>query len=110
MYPCIINDRSYLLDRLQRQMPAMDLILWLESSPLYPKVFWKERNSQITRAALGSLILLSSVPHFSEPCPFEVRLYGGGRFSTAARKDQTWQNFPDTCFWLPQIEISQEGD
>jgi menaquinone-specific isochorismate synthase len=110
MYPCIINGRSCLLDRFQHQMPAVDLILWLESSPFYPKVFWKERDSQVTRAAVGSLIRLSSVPHFSEPCPFEMRLYGGGRFSAGARKDQTWQDFPDTSFWLPQIEISQEGD
>ncbi len=110
MSPFIINGRSYLLDRLYQELPAIDLISWLETQPLYPKVFWKERDSQITRAAVGNLLLFPEVPHFSELNSFDVRLYGGIRFNDNRQNEETWRGFPKTCFWLPHIEVTQEND
>jgi menaquinone-specific isochorismate synthase len=110
MHPFRINRRSYLIDRIQQELPATDLIAWLQSQPLYPKVFWKEQDSQTIYAAVGSLILFPTVPQLCSSNPFEVRLYGGMRFNDGSHNQETWRSFPNTCFWLPQIEISQEGD
>ncbi len=88
----------------------MDLIAWLQAQPLYPKVFWKELDSSITRAAVGNLLLFPDIPEFNDVAAEAIRLYGGIRFDRSTPKDDTWQGFPSTSFWLPEIEISQEGD
>jgi menaquinone-specific isochorismate synthase len=110
MRPSVIDGQPYQLHRLQVPLPPLDLIHWLEAHPLYPKVFWKERDGQITRAAVGSLIQFPHIPHFAGSNPFETRFYGGIRFRDNVHIDETWKGFPDNRFWLPQIEISQEGD
>ena len=108
MSPIIINGHTYSLHRQVQTLPEIDLIPWLESQTIYPKVFWKERDSHVTRAAVGSLLYFSEIPEFTGASPFDVRLYGGMRFCKNCHKDKTWQEFPKTCFWLPEIEISQE--
>lgn len=109
MYPFVINGQSFLLDRVLQELPNIDLIAWLKSQPLYPKIFWREQDSQITRVAVGNLLSFSDIPQFSSSSPFDVRLYGGIRFSQNHSDDPTWKGFPNTSFWLPQIEISQEN-
>jgi menaquinone-specific isochorismate synthase len=108
MSPIIINGHTYSLHRQVQTLPEIDLIAWLESQTIYPKVFWKERDSHVTRASVGSLLYFSEIPEFTGSSPFDVRLYGGMRFCKNCHKDKTWQEFPKTCFWLPEIEISQE--
>ena len=104
-----IDGSNYLLEQLKIDLPSLDLIAWLSSQPLYPKVFWKEKESHVTRAAIGSLLTFPHIPHFTASDQKELRLYGGMRFGKNEIKDETWQGFPPTCFWLPQIEISQEN-
>lgn len=106
MSPFIVNGRSYPIDRLNYPLPSLDLLSWLASQSLYPKVFWKERDSTVTRAAVGNLLSFPDVVQLSSTFP--ARLYGGIRFSPSNSSDSCWKGFPKTCFWLPQIEISQE--
>lgn len=109
--PFEIDGRTYWLNPSKQVLPALDVMDWLESSPLYPKVFWKDRDEQVTRAAVGNLISFPHIPRFSGPIPFELRLYGGIRFSEKYHRDDlTWRGFPKTCFWLPQIELSQKDE
>ncbi len=108
MHPFTINGRSYSIDRALQELPKMDLIEWLESFPLYPKVFWKELGSNVTRAAVGNLLLFPEVPQITPALPFDVRFYGGIRFRENHLYDDTWKGFPNTCFWLPLIEVTQE--
>lgn len=110
MCPFVINGKVYPLSTTVQTVPAMDLMAWLEAQPLYPKVFWKELDSSVTRAAVGNLLLFPQVPEFTETSAEAVRLYGGMRFGDSCPNDTTWQGFPNSCFWLPEIEISQEGD
>jgi menaquinone-specific isochorismate synthase len=108
MHPSVIDGQPYPLHRLHIPLPNFDLIHWLQSHPVYPKVFWKERDSHITRAAVGNLIAFSHIPHFSSSNPFNMRLYGGIRFRDNVHADETWKGFPNRRFWLPHIELSQE--
>lgn len=108
MYPFVINGQFYLLDRMLQELPNIDLIAWLKSQPLYPKIFWKEQDSQTSRAAVGNLLSFTDIPEFTSSPLFDVRLYGGIRFNQNHSNDETWKGFAGSSFWLPQIEISQE--
>ncbi len=109
MLPFNINGRAYSLDRWTEQLPNIDLVRWLEGHPLFPKVYWKERDSETTYAAVGNLLSFSQVPHISDSSPEEIRFYGGMRFSERhSLDDPTWEGFPKVCFWLPEIELSQK--
>jgi menaquinone-specific isochorismate synthase len=108
MSPITINGRILPLCHMIETLPKIDLMAWLDAQAIYPKVFWKERDSHITRAAVGSLLHFSEVPEFTGSSGFDVRLYGGLRFCKNRRKDKIWQEFPEVGFWLPEIEISQE--
>jgi menaquinone-specific isochorismate synthase len=111
MHPFEIDGRTYFLNQFAQDLPALDLVLWLENHPLYPKIFWKDRDSSVTRAAVGSLFSFTHIPHFSSDLPFALRLYGGMRFSEKHPKiDTIWHGFPKVSFWLPQVELSQRGD
>lgn len=108
MSPFEIDGRIYPFDQLKLELPTLDLIAWLSRQPLYPKVFWQEKESGVVRAAVGNLLSFSHVPDLSTSNPLDVRLYGGMRFGQNKHNDETWRSFPQTCFWLPQIEVSQE--
>ncbi len=104
MTPCIIEGKSYPLHRITRELPPLDPLAWLHAQPLYPKLFWKEKGSSVTRAAIGATLLFKRPPHFDEGSDPEIRLYGGCHFS----KPQTplWECFPEALFWCPQVEIT----
>jgi menaquinone-specific isochorismate synthase len=109
--PFEIDGRTFWLNPSKQVLPTLDLMGWLENNPLYPKVFWKDRDEQVTRAAVGNLLSFPHIPRFSGTIPFELRLYGGIRFSEKYHRDDlTWRGFPKTCFWLPQIELSQKEE
>lgn len=110
MHPFAINGQSYLLDVLQQDLDTIDPIAWLQSQKLYPKVYWKERDSSTTYAAVGSLISFADVPHFDGISDFDLRLYGGVHFHRNLQTDPTWEGFPHTSFWLPEVEMIQNGD
>ncbi len=105
MRPFAINGQLHLIDALRTDVPNCDLIAWLQSQEVYPKFYWKERDSLRAHAALGSLIEFSQIPRFENTPPFDIRFYGGMSFY---RKIRLWKGFPDTAFWLPQIERIQE--
>jgi menaquinone-specific isochorismate synthase len=105
-----IDGRVYSINQLDESLPDIDLIRWLDSQPIYPKVFWRERDSSITRAAVGNLLSFGHVPRFSDSTSPDIRLYGGIRFAPKSHDDETWGGFPGSCFWLPQIEVSQGED
>ena len=104
-----IDRKSYRGNYKKTSLPSLDLIQWLNDQPLFPKVFWKEAHSPTTRASVGSLLSFPHVPHFATSSLSDMRLYGGIRFAKNNCDDKTWSEFPDTAFWLPQIEISQEN-
>ncbi len=104
------DGKSYPLDQLTFELPQLDLIHWLARQTIYPKVFWKEKGSHVIRAAVGNLLSFSHAPTLPDVCPFDVRLYGGMRFAPKTQNDEAWKGFPTACFWLPQIEISQENE
>ena len=108
MIPFEIDGKCYHLNQRKQALPVFDLIHWLDSQPIYPKVFWREKGSPIARAAVGNLLSFAHVPNFSASASMDIRLYGGIRFAPNVYDDATWRGFPNASFWLPEIEVSQE--
>lgn len=106
MHPFNINGRVYQINRKSENIAPLDLFAWLDRHPSYPKVFWKDKDEQSARAAVGSLLSFSRIPHFSGDFPFDISFFGGTAFSKNA-KDGAWQGFPPVSFWLPEIEVTQ---
>ena len=67
MHPFEIDGRPYALNQLKIDLPELDLIGWLSNQPLYPKVYWKEKDGQITRAAVGNLLSFPIFPVLIQP-------------------------------------------
>jgi menaquinone-specific isochorismate synthase len=105
--PCIIEGKSYPLHRTTRELPPLDPLAWLHAQPLYPKLFWKEKGSSVTRAAVGATLLFKRAPLIHEESDPEIRLYGGCHF--APPQTTLWECFPEALFWLPQVEITCLG-
>lgn len=87
----------------------IDPISWLQSQPLYPKVFWKEKHHDTIRVAAGAILLFPRIPSITQGTDPDIRFYGGMRFDSRVEGSE-WQQFPQTCFWLPQIEMTCKGD
>lgn len=104
-----IDTHAYPLNQLKFEIPSVDLISWLSQSPFYPKVFWKEKETNLKRAAVGNLLSFTHLPDLSLSSDCDIRLYGGMHFTLNPHGDETWNHFPKECFWLPQIELTQEN-
>lgn len=109
MTPFLINGKSYPLHRTETTVPLCDPIAWLSSQSLYPKVFWREKRSSLTHAAVGALLSFSEPPNIAESHSCD-RFYGGIRFQDTALRDSIWEKFPASCFWLPQMELTIHAD
>lgn len=102
-----VDGRSYPLDQFKIELSSLNMIAWLAKQPTYPKVFWKEKETGTARAAIGNLLSFPHAPNLPLSNTADVRLYGGMRFEPKRKNDETWRGFPETCFWLPQVEVTQ---
>ncbi len=75
-----------------------DLLSWLKSHPLYPKIYWKSRENKVEIAAAGAYAVYDRLPHTQRP------VFGGMRFTEKTGKDPTWKDFPSYYFFEP-LEI-----
>lgn len=87
-------------------MNEEELIQWLLSQELFPKVFWREKGSDVSYGAVGARRWFSEVPEAAD-----VRIYGGMCFGEGSgEKDPCWEGFPGRAFWIPQYEMRAEGE
>lgn len=100
-----VNGVFYPLVQRRFLFPSFDLISWISEQVIYPKVFWKDRESFVTRVALGSLLDWDHLPSFTST--EDVRLYGGIPFDPERKKEGIWEGFEKERFWLPQCELVQ---
>lgn len=102
-----VDGKSYPLQQLRLEISALNSIAWLSQHSLYPKVYWQEEKK--AQAAVGNLLAFPHVPHVTS-ARVDVRFYGGMRFGKKHLLDETWRGFPQTCFWLPQVEIVRQEE
>ena len=73
------------------------MIPWLAKEPSFPKLFWKDRDTEEAIVAAGATHTLHEIP-LSQTLP-----YFGGTSFTNKRKDALWNEFPPTYFFSPKI-------
>lgn len=89
---------------IQRQkIERLDLLQVLSASHRFPKMYWKQRDTEEEIALIGSVLNSFDIP---EALPEEGALFGGCFFSKKTQEN-TWKAFPPCFFFLPAIEIRQ---
>lgn len=78
---------------------SIDLIRWLEDQPLFPKVYWRERDGLSEMAAAGAKEIHHSIPSVKKG---SSEIYFGGISFSAAKQDALWKDFPALFFFLPE--------
>ena len=87
-----------------------DLAAW-ERLEVFPKFFWKSREEQPGRWALGvrRWVSLDEVAEALREAPPQSRIYGGQAFHspTVAQRKQTgaWADWPEAAYFLPEWEL-----
>ncbi|HSX03768.1 MAG TPA: isochorismate synthase [Rhabdochlamydiaceae bacterium] len=88
-----------------KKIAPLNLFHWLDSLPIFPKVYWKAKGQDIEIAAVGKIIEFDHPPIFDPANESTARFYGGKAFS---KTEGLWHHFPHCIFFLPAFEIIQE--
>lgn len=100
--PLLVNGNEIPYMRLEIPIEIDDLYAFMEAQTLFPKVYFETPRDGV-RCALGQALLLDHLPSFeSTEGP---RFYGGKDFMP--RNRTTWEDFPETAYFLPLIEIEK---
>jgi menaquinone-specific isochorismate synthase len=95
----------------------VDILQWLKSHSVYPRLYWYDRGGSVEIAGYGSLMTVSE----NDPARFStafdklsgildrhpqkglLRFLGGGCFFSQEKEDKRWRDFPPLWFVLPQV-------
>lgn len=99
-----IDGKKHSYMRLEIPIEIDDLFAFMEAQTLYPKVYFENPRDGI-RVGLGSTLMLDHLPVFDEK--EGPRFYGGTDFMQRGRT--TWEDFPETAYFLPLIEIEKRA-
>lgn len=99
---------------------AIPLMAWLASQSIYPRLYWKGRDTEEEVAAVGccnDFMFGEDVDDFEMSARYQaqrnltnnqnVRYYGGVAFD---RKHESWSEFGQARFILPRVELRRSGD
>ncbi|RTR27935.1 isochorismate synthase [Shewanella atlantica] len=99
---------------------AMPAIAWLAAQPIYPRIYWKGRDTEEEVAAIGSCkdftyeeavddnqLSLEYQKQRALSNNQDIRYYGGVAFD---RTTECWPEFGRAHFVLPRIELRRSGE
>ncbi len=90
---------------LEEEVAKIDIPSFLATEPMQPKWYRKCAKTGEERAAVGSIMTLTSLPSQIHLGPTDS-LYGA-LFFLDKKKGPLWKDFSSTFFFLPSIEIIQ---
>ena len=102
--PLSIDGKEIPYMRLEIPIEIDDLFAFMEAQTLYPKVYFENPQDGIC-AGLGAALMLDHLPLFGEK--EGPRFYGGTDFME--RRRTTWEDYPETAYFLPLIEIEKKS-
>jgi menaquinone-specific isochorismate synthase len=95
----------------------VDILEWLKSHSVYPRLYWYDRDGSVEIGGYGSLMSVSE----NDPAQFStafdklsgildihpqrglMRFLGGTCFFPQEKRDKRWEDFPPLWFVLPQV-------
>ncbi len=105
--------------QLSVAVKAMPVIAWLAAQPIYPRIYWKGRDTEEEVSAIGSckdFFYEEAVDDNQLSMEYQaqraltnnqqVRYYGGVAFDRTA---ECWPEFGRARFVLPRIELRRSG-
>lgn len=108
-----INKNTFFIARHTKTVESLNLIDEYHLSTHFPKIYWSFRDSSNTKCALGSLFTTHSAPQIELDKvilgeKFSPSFYGGKSFM-GQKPEKPFNNFEKILFFLPKIEIIQNG-
>ena len=101
------------------KVPPVDILQWLKSHSVYPRLYWYDRNGTMEIGGFGSLMTVSENDPARISSAFDklsgildkhpqkglLRFLGGSCFFPQEKQDERWEDFPPFWFVLPQVVI-----
>lgn len=97
----------------------IDLFAWLCAHPHEMRLFWADRNRDMTYAGLGCALAfsdetpeqpLSQVSSYLQDAPQSLRFFGGQAFDPKHAPTDAWRPMHKAQWRLPALTISQETE
>ena len=101
----------------------MDILQWLKSHPVYPRLYWYDRDGDMEIGGFGSLVSFSEDNPARLSSAFDklssivdrhpqkglVRFLGGTCFFPQEKWDKRWEGFPLLWFVLPKVVMLRKN-
>lgn len=99
------------------KVSPVDILQWLKSHSVYPRLYWYDRNGTMEIGGFGSLMTVSENDPARISTAFDklsgildkhpqkglLRFLGGSCFFPQDKQDKRWEDFPPFWFVLPQV-------
>ena len=101
----------------------MDILRWLKSHSVYPRLYWYDRDGGVEIGGFGSLVSVSEDDPAGLSAAFDrlsgildkhpqkslLRFLGGSCFFPQEKRDNRWEDFPLLWFVLPQVVMLRKN-
>ena len=105
------------------KVPPVDILQWLKSHSVYPRLYWYDRNGTMEIGGFGSLMTVSENDPARISTAFDklsgildkhpqkglLRFLGGSCFFPQDKQDKRWEDFPPFWFVLPQVVMLRKN-
>jgi len=106
-----------------RKASPVDILQWLKSHSVYPRLYWYDRNGSVEIGGYGSLMTVSENDPARLSTAFDklsgildkhpqrglLRFLGGCCFFPQEKQDKRWEDFPPFWFVLPQVVMLRKN-
>jgi menaquinone-specific isochorismate synthase len=101
----------------------VDILQWLKSHSVYPRLYWYDRDGSVEIGGYGSLMSVSENDPARLWTAFDklsgildrhpqkglIRFLGGSCFFPQEKRDKRWEDFPRLWFVLPQVMMLRKN-
>ena len=101
-----LENTSFPCMRVKIPIPNIDLLSWLASQTIYPKIYHEAFDLNCKIATVGCVYKMDKIPLFNSSTP-PIRFFGGMDFFE--RKYSTWKGVPNCLYLLPLVEVEKKG-
>ena len=101
----------------------VDILRWLKSHSVYPRLYWFDRDGDVEIGGFGSLVSVSEDNPARLSAAFDklsgildrhpqkglLRFLGGTCFFPQQKRDKRWEHFPPLWFVLPKVVMLRKN-
>lgn len=115
------SEQADLFNRIQVEIPAIDLVMWLKNQPHPVKFYASDRNKQYAVAGIGAIDTVTACAAGDLSTTFseirqriaashqQIKYYGGLAFNPNQDLDDDWTAFGNCYFVVPRFEMTVQN-